>query len=170
MRKTTTLTKNLARRLLRGWREERGDAIIEVAAVVAFLCPPLLIGTTEMASVVYASIEVSNAAHAGALYAMQSSANATNTSAITTAAQNEAADYGTSLTVTPTTYYACSSAEDGTQYATQSLATTGCTGTGNHGLLFASVKVSAPITPPFHFSALLQTYTVVNTSVMEVEQ
>lgn len=157
----------------RGLGGESGSALVELAVVVAFLGIPLLLGTAEMASLVYDSIEISNAANAGAAYGMQSLTFASNTSGMTTAAQNEASDFGAALSVTPTTYYACSSAIGGTQYtgaSAQSNANAGCTGTGNHALEFVQVKTSASVTPSIHWLGLPSSFTLTGSSVMEVEQ
>jgi Flp pilus assembly protein TadG len=134
---------------------------------------PLLIGTSDMGFVVYDSIEVSNAAHAAAMYGMQSSTYAANTSGMTTVAQAEATDFGTNLSVTPTSYYVCANAISGTQYtgaSAQSNANTACTGSGNHALEFVHVTTSVTVTPPIHLPILPRTFTVTGSSVMEVEQ
>lgn len=144
--------------------------MVELALILSFLLGPLLLGTSDMATVFYGSIEIANAAHAGAMYGMTSSTYASDTSEIKTAAQTEASDFGSNLTVTPTVYYACSSALSGTQYSTQSAATSACTGTGNHPLEFVQVVASAPVTPPTHFPGLPATVTLSSTSIMEVEE
>jgi Flp pilus assembly protein TadG len=157
----------------RGLRSEDGSALVELAVIVGLLGIPLLAGTAEMGLVVYDSIEVASAASAGASYGMQSATFAANTSGIITAAQTEAADFGTSLTVTPTVYYACALAVDGTQYTganAQANATTGCTGASNHALEFVQVKTSVNVAPGIHLPALPSAFTVVGSSVMEVEQ
>lgn len=156
-----------AARLFRG---RDGSSLIELALIMACLGVPLLLGTAEVGFLVYDSIEISNAAHAGALYGMQSNANASNNSAITTAAQSEASNFGTNLNVTPSVFWVCSTAESGTQYSTSSAATTACTGTGNHTLEYLQVSVSAAVTPPIHFPGLQATYTLSGNSVMEVEE
>jgi len=99
-----------------GLRGESGGALIELALVVGLLGVPMFAGNAEMGMLAYDSIEVTDAANAGALYGMRSSTFAANTSAITTAAQTEAADFGTRLGVTPSTFYVCSTAVTGTQY------------------------------------------------------
>jgi len=158
-------------RLLRG---DRGDALIELAVMVSLIGLPLLLGTAQMGFLVYDSVEISNAANAGALYGMQDSAYASSTSGITSAAQAEAADFGTKLTVTPTTYYACSNAVNGTQYPTSSYtqaeASAKCIGTGNAALEFVHVATSASVTPAIQCPGLPTAYTLTGTSVMEVEQ
>jgi Flp pilus assembly protein TadG len=152
------------------WRGESGDAVIELALIIGIFGPALLLGTVEMATVVYDSIEVANAAYAGAIYGMRSATFASNTTGITSAAQAEASDFGTHLTVTPTTYYACSAAIAGTQYTTQSAASAACSGSGNHALQFIQVQTSGSITPAFHFPKLPASFTVKGSSVMEVAE
>ena len=155
---------------------ECGNALVELALVFALIGIPMLLGTVEMGYVVYYSVEISNAASAGALYGMQSPtyADAANIPAVQSAAQAEATDFGTNLTVTPTTYYACSLAAGGTQYpiATYTLAqaTAACTGTNNHPLLFIQVLTSVTATPPVHCPGLPTTFTLGGKSVLEVEQ
>lgn len=146
---------------------QTGGALVETAFVVGILVVPLILGTTDGATLMYASIEISNAAHAGALAAM--SGTATNT-AIQTAAQVEAGDFlAANVTATPSSYYACSAAEGGTQYSTSALATAGCSGTGNHSIHFVQVLVSAPVKLPFVCCGLTSPVTLNATSVMEVE-
>ena len=156
--------------LLRG---ELGSSMVELAMVVSLLGTPLLLGTAEMGLVVYDSIEVSNAASAGAYYGMQSSTFAGNTSGISTAAKAEAADLSNSLTVSSSTYYACSANIAGTQYTgtnAQASATSACTGTGNHPLEFVTVTASNTVTPGIHLPSLASSFALSHTAVMEVEQ
>jgi Flp pilus assembly protein TadG len=152
---------------------ERGSALVEVALIVSLFGIPLLIGTSEMGFLGYDSMEVSDAASAGASYAMNSATYAANTAGITTAAQTEAPDFGTALTVTTSNYYACSLALSGTQYtgaSAQANATAGCTGTSNHPVQLVSVGTSATVTPKVRCPGLPATFTVTGSSVMEVEQ
>jgi Flp pilus assembly protein TadG len=157
----------------KGLRDDSGSAVIELALVVALFGVLLLMGTSEMASVVYDAIEISNAAFAASAYGMQSLTYASNTSGMTSAARTEASDFGTALSVTPTTYYACSNAVGGTQYTgsnAQSDANAACTGTGNHALEFVQVTTSATVTPPIHCPGLAASFVLTGFSVMEVEQ
>jgi Flp pilus assembly protein TadG len=157
-------------RLLRG---QSGSAVVELAVVVSLLGVPLLLGTGQMGLVVYDSIEVSNAAHVGAEYGMQSLTYAANTANIVAAARAEASDFGSSLSVTPTVYYACALAVGGTQYTgsnAQANATAACTGGYNRAVEFIQVNTSIAVAPPVHCPGLPTTYTLTGTSVMEVEQ
>jgi Flp pilus assembly protein TadG len=151
-------------------REETGSALVELSLGVYLLLVPMLIGTVEMGTMMFDSIEVSNAAHAGAMYGMMGSTYAADSTDIQKAAQGEASDFGTNLTVTPTVYYACSSALGGTQYSTQSAATTACTGNGNHPLEFIQVATSTTVTPPIRCPGLASSFTLVGSSIMEVEE
>lgn len=153
--------------------DDRGQALVELALVLSFLGVPLLLGTAQMGLLIHDSIEVADAANAGALYAMQNNADASLTSVITSTAQAEAPDVS-SLTVTPTPYYACTSAVGGTQYViptyTSTQAAAMCTGGGNHALEFIQVQTSATVTPLIHFPGLPSSYTLKGQAVMEVEQ
>jgi Flp pilus assembly protein TadG len=154
-------------------RDDSGSALIELAFIVALLGLPLVLGTTEMGVLVYDSIEISNAAYVGASFAMQSVTNAENTSGITSAAQADAPEFGTSLTVTPTTYYVCATALGGTQYTgtnAQANATSACTGSGNSAVEMVQVTTSALVKPFLHAPGLASTFTFSGTSVAEVEQ
>ncbi|MDP9051536.1 MAG: pilus assembly protein [Acidobacteriota bacterium] len=158
---------------LRGLRGESGSALIELALVVGILGVPLLLGTAQMGVLGYDSIEITDAANAGALYGMQSATYASNNSGITTAAQAEATDFGTQLTVTPTNYWVCATAMTGTQYSGtngQSNATAACTGAGNRAVQFVQVNTSASVTPVVHWSVLPASLTLNGKAVMEVQQ
>jgi len=151
-------------------REESGDSLVEMALSISLIGLPLLVGTVEMGTMMYGSIEVSNAAHAGAEYGMMSSTYAADSAGIVSAAQGEATDFGTNLSATPTVYFACSQSVSGTQYTTQSAANAACTGSMNHSLEFIKVSTSTTVTPPIHCPGLASTYTLVGVSVMEIEE
>jgi Flp pilus assembly protein TadG len=150
-------------------REEHGNALVETAMCLSFLGLPMLVGTVEMGGMTYESVEISNAAHAGAAYGMISSTFAGDTSNIIAAAQAEASDFGTGLSVTPVVYYACSNSIGGTQYTSQSAASTGCSGSG-HSLEFIQVTTSGTVTPAIHCPGLPASYTLKGVSVMEVQE
>ena len=147
--------------------DNAGNATLELALSFGVLVTPLLLGASETAFMIYDSIEVSNAAHAGAMYGMYSSTNAQNSSDITLAAQSDAPDIA-NLQVTPSYYFACSTAPDGASYATQALANQNCTGS-SHSLEFVAVDTTAQIQPPIHIPGLPSTWTLRGHSVMEVQ-
>jgi Flp pilus assembly protein TadG len=142
---------------------------VELALMISIVGFPLLAGTVELGTMVYDSIEVSNAAHAGAMFGMMSLSYAGDTSGITTAARGDAPDFGTAVAVTPTLYYACSSNIAGTQYSTLTAANSACTGSVNHSLAFVKVTTILNVTPPIRLPMLPATYTLVGVSIMEVE-
>jgi hypothetical protein len=155
----------------RGLRGNSGQALIETAVVFAFLAMPILAGTAQIGLFVYYSIEVTNSATAGAMYGMQSSAFAepSNYPSLIAAARADAPDFsGVSLTVTPTTYWACSTDVAGTQYATKPQADAACTGGTNHTLPFIKVVTSATVTPIIHCPGLPSSFPLSGSSVQEV--
>jgi Flp pilus assembly protein TadG len=157
----------------RGIRGESGNALVELALIFSLVAMPLLIGTAEMGFLIYDSIEVANAAHAGSMYGMLSITYASDVAGMRSAAQAESSDFGTSLSVTPTSYYACSGAVNGTKYTganAQANAVSACTGGSNHPLEFVQVTTSASITPPVAFPGLPAAFTLTGSSVMEVQQ
>jgi Flp pilus assembly protein TadG len=159
--------------LRRLWRDQCGSSLIETACFLGFLGAPLILGTADLAYGFYDSIEIANAAHAGAVFAMANAANAENAAAIIMAAQADAADIGTNLAVSSFVFYVCSNNEGGTPYtgaSAQSQATAACTGAGNHALEFVSVTASALIAPPVHMPGLPASFTIAKTSAMEVEE
>jgi Flp pilus assembly protein TadG len=162
------LFKSLQRHCRRGG-DESGNALVELALVVPLVFVPLLLGSMELAQVVFDSIEISNAAHAGASWAMMNSTSTSLNAGITTAARGEAMDFGNSLVVTPTVYWACSAALSGTQYSSLASATTGCTGTSNHAIEMISVLTSAPVTIPIKAPGISNSITLTGLSVTETE-
>src|SRR5580700_7557166 len=104
---TTRCLRSIKWASVRLMRAETGGALVEMALCIPLLGAPVLIGTAETGMALYDSIEVSNAAHAGTAYGMMSSTYAASSSGMIAAAQAEAPDVS-GLSVTPTTYYACS--------------------------------------------------------------
>ena len=150
--------------------DEHGSALIELALMTGLLGVPLLLGVGALAPLVYASIEVENAAHIGAMYGSQSTTTAVDTAGMTTAAQNDVADFTTSLTVTPVTYWDCALSLGGTTYNSLSAANSACTGTNNHALQFVQVLTTLQVSPVIRCPGLPTTWTLSSTSVMEVQQ
>jgi hypothetical protein len=161
----------------KGLRGESGNALLELAFIISFLGIPLLLGTAQMGSLIYYSIEVTNAANAGAMYGMMAPSFAANTAGITTAALNDAPDFtSTTMTVTVNYYWACSSTISGpypiTEYNTQAAAQAVCPDwpSVNHDVPFIQVQTSATITPLIHCPGLANTSTLNATAVQEVQQ
>jgi hypothetical protein len=151
-------------------RSDTGSALVELAVFLSLLGVPLLLSASYFGTEVIDRIDVDNAAYAGAMYAMTSSTFAEDTSNIQTAAQEDSSRFGSNLVVTPTIFYACSTALSGTQYSTQSAATTACTGSLNHPLEMVQVIAKATVTPPLTVPGLPKTVTITSTVIMEVEE
>lgn len=151
-------------------RSECGSSLVELAFFFSFIGMPVLLGTVQAGTLVFYYIEISNAAHAAALYGMTSATIAGDNADIITAAQNDASDFGTHLTVTPTVFYVCSNSVGGTQYSSQAAANSACSGSGNHALEFIQVVTSAPVTPVLHLPGTAASATLTATSTMEVEE
>lgn len=152
-------------------KDNAGNAALEFAFAFGIFGTPMLLGTSELALLIYDSIELSNSAHAGAMYGMMSSTFAADATGIQQAAQAEAADFGTNVTVTPTSYYACSNAVDGTQYSTEAAASAVCpANASNHYLQFVKVVSSMTINPPVQCPGLPKSWTLTGASVMEVQE
>ncbi len=148
---------------------ESGNALIELGFVLSILGVPLLLGVGYFGFLLLDSIELANAAHAGAEYGMQSSTFAEENTGIAAAAQNETSHFGT-LTVTPSIFYVCSTGIGGTQYSTQTAANSACTGGTSHSLEMIQVVASASVTPPVTLPGFQRTVILSSPAVMEVEE
>lgn len=157
----------LLRRIL---AQDSGSALIELALSLAMIGVPLFLGTVYAGVLLFYSIEMSNAAHTGVLYGMQGSTYASDAAGITAAAQAEAPELGTALVVTPSVFYACSVAIDGTQYTTAAAATAACTGGLNHALEFVQVTATYAAVPFASIPGMQRTVNLNSVSVMEVEE
>jgi Flp pilus assembly protein TadG len=154
----------------RGLGDNAGAALVELALMLSLLGVPLLLGTTYFAVLLLDNVEVSNAAHTGAMYGMTSSTFAEDSAGIIGAAQAETSRFGSNLSVTPSVYYACSNALGGTQYTTQAAANAACTGGSSYALQFVRVLVSASVTPPGKFPGFPKTFILKSVSIMQVEE
>jgi hypothetical protein len=90
---------------------EAGQSLVEFALALPLLLV-LVLGAIDLGRLVYMSVGVTNAAHAGAQYGCQNPAAAGDVTGIQTAAANDAADLvgvgNGSLTTTSTSYCQCS--------------------------------------------------------------
>jgi len=91
-------------------RSQRGTALAELALVTPLLCL-LLCGSIDLGRIFYASIEVANAAHAGAAYGARTVSLANDTAGMKTAALNDAPDYSS---ITAAGSYVCQCPSTGT--------------------------------------------------------
>lgn len=147
------------RRILR--RGESGSSLIELALIVPVFTT-ILVGSVEVARFAYASIEVTNAARAGAEYGAQTH----NTAVDTTGMQNAATAAGpnvNNMQATASTFCTCS---DGVSI-TCANAGTSCTARINE---YVQVNTSASVTSLFHIPGVPTTVTLKGVAVQRVEQ
>ena len=142
---------------------ESGQGTMELA-----LCLPLfvllILGGSEIANVAWASVQINNAARAGAAFGSLSRANAADTTHIGKAAQNEAPKYITAPSTQVTSSQTCtcvtpsSGAETTPATCTATLETT-CV---SPNVILASVQVTvhAPVAPLIHYPGLPASYTM----------
>jgi Flp pilus assembly protein TadG len=151
--------------------EDAGQSLVELALVLP-LFVLLLFGAVEVARLAYASIEVGNAARAGASYAAQNHTTASDTTNISLAATNEAPDI-TSLSAT--TSYSCScesSTGTVTSFSSCSNTVTNLTTCASPSRIVETVTVntSAPVDTAFHFPGIPNSITLQGQAIMRVEQ
>lgn len=130
-------------------RSGRGSALLEAALVTPMLAT-LLLGATDLAQVARTSVEVSNAAKAGAQYASQNGYTAQDSTGIATAAQTEAPN----LTITTTSSYSCI-CSDG---SASTCLNTDCA--SSHMEETVTVDTQTTITPVIQIPALPTSWTV----------
>lgn len=174
--KTKLSAHNKFRRLGVMLTSERGQSLVELALLTPILLI-LVIGIVEMGRYAAFSIEVGNAARAGAQYGAQSLAKAADTTGITNAVQNECATTDTvtcpgTLTLTPAPTTVCGCDNSGTISAM-----TSCTSTcANH--VVVSVKVTARgtlpsllnYTTPLFGTLSIHSITITSTATQRVAQ
>lgn len=143
-----------------------GGALVDLAAIIPIFAL-LLIGVVEFGRMAYFSIEVSNAARAGAAYAAQSTGTSTYTSGIQTAAQNDAPNLTkiTTLVVTPTTVCQC---DNSGAFSTMTSCTASCSSPGRV-ITYAQVNTSAQVSAGFTLPGLPVSYTLQGQSIMRIK-
>ncbi len=140
--------------------DERGNALVELGLSIP-LFTALLLGSTELARVAYASIEVTTAAKAAVQYGAQTSATAGDTTGIKLAATNEAFNLK-GLSTTVSTSCICS---DG---SASTCLNTDCSSSQIEQLL--TVQTQATFDPLIHAPGLPTSYTVHGRAVQNVLQ
>jgi Flp pilus assembly protein TadG len=152
---------------------ESAQATLELAlSLPLFLL--LILGSAEIANLAWASVQLNNAARAGAAYASLNRANAASTTDICLAAQNEAPKFITSTCpstqVSSTQICYCIS---GSTTTTDSGCTTTTLSTCPSPDLIqvaVQVNVSAPVTTLVHYAYLPASFTVQAQATVGVEQ
>ncbi|MGA9060636.1 MAG: TadE/TadG family type IV pilus assembly protein [Terracidiphilus sp.] len=140
-----------------------GQALVELAMILAFGSILLLLslGVVEFGKLVYWSIEVSNAAKAGAQYGALNTGTANDSTGIQNAAAAAAPDL-TSLTATPTASCVCS-----TTGAVLATCTSACVGDVKSEV---TVNTSVTVTPPYKLKLFPTSFTLTGSATQECAQ
>jgi Flp pilus assembly protein TadG len=149
----------------------RGSSLVELAVIMTFLFPPMLLGTVEFGGLVYGSIEVSNAAHAGAAYAAQSYMASSETPAVlptqaevTAAAINDSPELQNMLQ-SGSTFTATMATGCGAGAATAGNTVPVCVGTA---LPYVQVTASATVVPLVKLPGFSGPFTLSNTATINL--
>jgi Flp pilus assembly protein TadG len=92
----------------RFWKDRTGSSFIETAILIPMMLM-LCCGTMDFARVVYAGIEIANAARAGVQYGALTPGNSGDTSGMVQAALTDAADLGSTVTASANNFCTCDS-------------------------------------------------------------
>ena len=153
-------TFGCGRRLRR--RGELGSQLVELAVIMPMLLA-ILLGAVEFAQLEYDSIEVSNAAYAGAAYGAQNHITAMDTSNMQLAAIADAATM-TGVSATATSFCSCS---DGTSITCSS--SSSCVSPARI-LEYVQVNTSLTVTPAYHVPGLPSSYVLSGKAILTVEK
>jgi len=139
-------------------KSERGSSIVEGGLVAVFVLIPILLGSIDFGRAFYVSIEVANAAKAGAQYGAQSQADMADTTHIAAVAEAEAPDVSTTcgtgknacwVSGYPTSSWGCECSTTATAGG-GTVGSTSCTCPGGHVVDFVLVTTKATYTPMFN--------------------
>jgi Flp pilus assembly protein TadG len=140
--------------------DDSGSALIELAIGLT-VCVTLIIGAAEFGRLAYASIEISNAAHAGAAYGAQTHTSASDTSGMQAVAALDGPNV-TALSATASHFCSCSNG------STSTCAATDCA--SSRIIEYVQVNTTGTVDPYFHVPGLPKTYTLTGKAVMRVVQ
>ena len=138
-----------------------GAAAVELALMLPFLVF-MLITVVELGRLAYFSIEVSNAAHAGAQYGAQSEVTAASNAGMVQAALNDGYNV-TGLTATAGYFCECST---GTSVVSCVLAS--CS--GSRLIEYVQVNTSATVKPLVQYPGIPASYNLSGSAIMRVAQ
>jgi Flp pilus assembly protein TadG len=159
---------NLVLRLVSG--ESYGGALLELALVLPIFSL-LIVGAAEFGRVEYFSIEAANAARTGVAYAAQGTAFENNTSAIQTAADNDAPNLANvaTLTVTSNTVCQCDNAGVFTPAGTTESCTAAASSCTGSVISYVQVNTSAPVSTILRWPGFPSSITVQGQAIMRIK-
>jgi len=144
-----------------------GAAAIELALILPVLVF-MLVAVIELGRLAYFSIEVSNAAHAGAQYGAQSPFYAGNTAGIQNAAQQDGYDVP-GLTVPPPLLICKCSTTSGVESSAAACALGDCPA-GSSLIAYVQVQTSATVNPLLKYPGIPASYTLSGSATMRVAE
>ena len=147
------------RACLKKLRSDRGQSLIELAVSVPVLAL-LLFGSVEVAKVIYASVEVSDAALAGVQYGTRNPITAADSAGI----QNAAAADVPNLALTTTSSLSCM-CSDGSASTCQP---TDCANSNIETVL--TIQTQSTVDPLIHLPGLPETFTIQGKAIQKVLQ
>ena len=143
---------------IRFWKDRTGSSFIETAILIPVMLL-LCCGTMDFARVVYAGIEIANAARAGVQYGALTPGHSGDTAGMVQAATTDAADLGSSVTASASNFCTCSGSTVG--------CTSLCSGAVPDG--YVSVTANYTFTPVIPYPGLPQTVALSRTAKMRVQ-
>lgn len=162
----TTMPAQLKKPSASPLHADSGQSVLELAVCLP-LFVLLVLGTAEIANIAWASVQVNNAAHAGAQFASLSHANAADTADIETAAKNEAPKLTITFPTAPSQSCVCTDPTTGNAATGDTCAT--CP-SPNIPIDSVTVKTQAVVSPLVHYIGLPSSYTVQAQATMKVIQ
>jgi len=147
-------------RLLRRFRAQQGQSLAEIALMLPVILVTMM-GAIEIGRVAYASIEVCNGARAGVAYGAQNESNASNTSAMQTAALSDVNLNGMTATAT----YSCQCSNGSSTSCTSNTCTS-----GTHLEEYVTVTTSYSMNSLFKYPGIPQSFTLSGYETMRVRQ
>lgn len=146
------------------WGVQSGQALLELSLSVPFLIV-LLVGASEFGRIAYAGIEVSNAAKAAAQYGASSTACASDTTGMLTAAKGETTDFSAASAIAfssgyPKLSYICSDGSAATGLSTD------CSSSQLEEIV--SIQLQTAMNPLIHLPGFPKKYTLYGNATQKV--
>ncbi len=146
---------------------EEGSALVELALSLPLLSV-MLLGSAEFARLAYASIEVSNGAHAAVMYATSSLAASSDLGGITNAAQSDSANLSGGNVVTVKSVTTTCTCADTTYVPTSCSDNSTCIGNNTSMITTVTVQTKSTFSPLISRPGGPLTYTLQGTSTQVV--
>lgn len=143
---------------------EKGQALVELAVMLLPILLLLTVGIIDFGQVAYYSIEVSDAARAGAQYGSQSLADAANTANIIQAARRSAQDIGAGQLTVNVPAPSCVCPGSGNVTGVDCTGPLGC-----YPLVYLTVTTAYTLPTPISFPGVPASFNLTGTSTIPVQ-